>query len=289
MLEQFILYLKNEKKYSDLTIKSYEKDIIELKEYLKKDYQNIKESDITKLMSYLYSSDLKRNSIARKLSSYKSFYKYLYKNNIIKINPFTDIKSPKKEKRLPKFLTKNELRELFQVNFKNDPYGKRDRAIVELLYATGLRVSELINIKTTDIDLKKRIIKVMGKGSKERFVIYANETKTVLEDYIDNGRRMLAKNNNEYLFLNKNGNKISAVWVRKVINKVVEQTSIKIHVSPHTLRHSFATSMLNEGADLISVKELLGHSLLETTSIYTHITDDELRKTFYNAHPRGKI
>ena len=198
------------------------------------------------------------------------------------------ISNPKKEVYLPKFLSDKEMDKIFEVSTDNNSIEERDRLIIELLYATGLRVSELVNIKIKDIDMNNKTIKVLGKGSKERIVLYNNHTKDALSKYLSNGYHELNKKNNNYLILNKNGDKLSDRYVRNIINKLVRKAGLNIKISPHTIRHTFATDMLEEGADLVTVKELLGHESLNTTSIYTHITNEQIKKTYNMAHPRAK-
>ena len=209
-------------------------------------------------------------------------------HNIITINYFERISNPKKDIYLPKFLRDEELDKIFSICSCNTPINQRDTLIIELLYATGLRVSELVNIKIKDIDRNEKIIKVIGKGSKERIVLYNNHTKKAMDIYLGDGYHVFNKVNSGYLILNKDGNKLSERYVRNIINKLVRKAGLDIKISPHTLRHTFATDMLEEGADLMTVKELLGHESLNTTSIYTHITNEQIRKTYNMAHPRAK-
>ena len=166
--------------------------------------------------------------------------------------------------------------------------GKRNILILRMLYSTGIRVSELVNIKVSDINISDRTIRILGKGSKERIVVFGNNTQESLQEYLNNGRYIVDIHNSEYLFLNKDGNKLSDRYIRKIIDDVIFKASINMHVSPHMLRHTFATGMLNNGADLVSVKDLLGHESLNTTSIYTHVSDEKIREIYNKAHPRAK-
>ena len=177
---------------------------------------------------------------------------------------------------------------MFSIPDVRNPLGQRNLLIIRMLYSTGVRVSELVNIKISDIDINERTIKIFGKGSKERIVVFGNNTKEILKIYLNNGRYILNNRNSEYLFLNKDGNKLSDRYVRKIIDDIIFKASLQIHVSPHMLRHTFATDMLNNGADLVSVKDLLGHESLNTTSIYTHVSDDKIREIYNMAHPRAK-
>ena len=243
---------------------------------------------VKEYMKYLYERKISKASISRKLSSIRGLYNYLIREDIITINYFERISNPKKDIYLPKFLRDEELDKIFSICSCNTPINQRDTLIIELLYATGLRVSELVNIKIKDIDRNEKIIKVIGKGSKERIVLYNNHTKKAMDIYLDDGYHVLNKVNSGYLILNKDGNKLSERYVRNIINKLVRKAELDIKISPHTLRHTFATDMLEEGADLMTVKELLGHESLNTTSIYTHVTNEQIRKVYDMAHPRAK-
>ena len=210
------------------------------------------------------------------------------KQEIIKDNYFTMIKNPKKENSLPKFVKEEDIDKMFNLPDTRKWIGSRNLVIIRMLYATGLRVSELVNIKLKDINISDRTIKVLGKGSKERIVVFGNNTKEALDNYLNRGRREVDFHNSEYLFLNKDGNKLSDRYVRKIIDDIIIKASIEMHVHPHMLRHTFATGMLNNGADLVSVKELLGHESLNTTSIYTHVSDEKIKEIYNMAHPRAK-
>ena len=290
-VDKYLEYLKIIRKYSEKTLQSYKDDLIEYNEFLGNSFTNILEVDkniVNEYLKYLYERDLNKNSICRKLSSIRGLYNYLVREEIISDNLFNNISNPKKELYLPKFLNDTEMDKLFDVCSDNNPINQRDSLILELLYSTGLRVSELINIKIKDIDTKEKVIKVLGKGSKERIVLYNNHTDIALEKYISDGYHVFNKCNSGYLILNKDGNKLSDRYVRSIINKLARKAGLNIKISPHTIRHTFATDMLEEGADLVTVKELLGHESLNTTSIYTHITNEQIRKTYNMAHPRAK-
>ena len=286
-INKFLKYLNVEKKYSDNTIKSYEIDLLELYDF-RTDLINIDNKLVREYLDYLYSKGLKRNSISRKISSIRSFYNYLVKEKIIKMNYFKDAGRIKKDGSLPKYIKDNDLEKLFNCFNKEKTLEQRNLLILEMLYATGIRVSELVNIKINDINTYNKSIKILGKGRKERIVFYGSFCEDILELYLNDGRLELSKGNNEYLFLNKNGNKLSSRYIGKMIDNTIRKCEVDYHVSPHTLRHTFATDMLNAGADLISVKELLGHSSIDTTSIYTHITNEQIKKVYEFAHPRSK-
>lgn len=286
-INDFLKYLKVIKKYSNYTIVSYENDLKEFFDF-NTNLLNIDEKNIQDYLEYLYSCNLNRNSIARKLSSLRSFYNYLFKERLIEKNYFLEISNPKKKEALPKYAKSNDLEKIFKSIDKSTPLGKRNYLIFELLYATGIRVGELVNIKLEDINLYDKTIKIYGKGSKERMVIYGSYCEQALRDYLEKARPILLKEKNDYLFLNKNGTRLSARFIRKIFDNQILKCQIEYKISPHTLRHTFATDMLNAGADLITVKELLGHSSINTTGIYTHITNEQLKKTYNFAHPRSK-
>lgn len=290
-IDKYLEYLKVERKYSNKTILSYKDDLIEYNEFLGNNFTNILNIDmniVNNYMKYLYDRKITKYSISRKLSSIRGLYNYLVREDIIKENHFNKIQNPKRELYLPKFLKDEELDKIFSVCNSNNPTEERDTLIIELLYATGVRVSELVNIKIKDINREEKLIKVLGKGNKERMVIYNNHTKKALDTYLKDGYNYFNKKSSEYLILNKNGNKLSERYIREIINKKVSQASLDIKISPHTLRHTFATDILENGADLMTVKELLGHESLNTTSIYTHITNEQIKKTYNLAHPRAK-
>lgn len=290
-IEKYLDYLKVVKKYSNKTILSYYDDLIEYNEFLGNNFKNILniDIDITKeYLKYLYERGINKNSISRKLSSIRGFYNYLVKEEILTSSPFNSIPNPKKDLYLPKFLNDKELNKIFSVCSENTSSDERDTLIIELLYATGIRVSELVNIKVKDIDRTNKSIKVLGKGDKERIVLYNNHTSRALDIYLNDAYHIFNKKNSEYLILNHNGGKLSDRYVRMIIDKLVRKANLDIKISPHTIRHTFATDMLEEGADLMTVKELLGHESLNTTSIYTHITNEQIKKTYNMAHPRAK-
>lgn len=290
-VDKYLEYLKKIRKYSDKTILSYKDDLIEFHEFLGNNFTNllkVNKEIINKYLKYLYERDLNKNSICRKLSSVRGLYNYLVKEEIIIDNPIDFVTNPKKEKYLPKFLNNSDMDKLFGVCNDNTPIEQRNSLVIELLYATGLRVSELVNIKVCDINIKERVIKVLGKGGKERIVIYNNHTSNALNKYLNDGYNEFNKKNSEYLILNKNGDKLSDRYIRNIIDQCIKKAGINIKISPHTLRHTFATDMLEQGADLVTVKELLGHESLNTTSIYTHITNEQIKKTYNMAHPRAK-
>lgn len=290
-LNNFISYLTDNKRYSPYTITSYKKDTYDYLEFLKKNNIDIKNSNykiVEEYSKYLYKKKLSKRSIARKYSSIRTLYNYLEKNNILENNIFNLLENPKKEKKLPRFINEYELDKMFEIP-DNSPKGQRDRLILELLYGTGVRVSELVNIKINDIDFNNNSIKVRGKGNKDRYVFYGKYCKEAINNYIKNGRISLLNGQTcDYLLLNRFGKNISVVSIRKILNEIINKCSLDIKISPHVLRHTFATHLLNEGADIMHVKELLGHSSLSTTSIYTHVTNEKIKEVYYKTHPRAK-
>ena len=276
-INKFLNYLKVVKKYSDYTITSYKIDLLELYDFTT-DLINIDNIVVREYLDYLYSKKIKRNTISRKISSIRSFYNYILNENYIKTNPFKDISKIKKDGSLPKYIKDNDLEKLFNVFDKEKTLDQRNLLILEMLYATGIRVGELVNIKLNDIDHYNKSIKILVKGRKERIVFYGSFCEDILDLYLNNGRKELLKVPNDYLFLNKNGTKLSSRYIGKIIDKTIKVCEVDYHISPHTLRHTFATDLLNNGADLMSVKELLGHSSINTTSIYTHITNEQIKK-----------
>ena len=286
-LTEYINYLRVNRNYSDYTLLNYENDIKEFFLFLNSeglDYLDITYQDLRGLLEEYKNKKYKSTSIRRKISSLKGFYKYLVRNNKININPFIYVTLPKKEKKLPKFLNTNEMDELFiPVDF-DDFLSIRNRLIIELLYATGIRVSELVNIKLNDITDDS--IKILGKGDKERIVFFNDVCKKYLDKYMIKRNEI---NKCDYLIINHLGNKITSRGVQIIINDLIKQTSIMKHVSPHVIRHTFATHLLNNGCDLLTVQELLGHSSISTTGSYTHVSTEHIREVYYKTHPRSKI
>lgn len=286
-IDEFLEYLTVIKKHSAYTIKNYRVDLLEFYQFNKKDILNIDKDIVNKYMQYLYDKKYSKTTISRRLSSLRSFYNYLYNNGVITKNFFTMVKNPKKEHSLPKFVKDIDIDKLFMIPDTSTSLGQRNLLIMRMLYSTGVRVSELVNIKIADINTSERTILVLGKGSKERIVLFGNNTLEILNLYLNDGRYKLDKKKNDYLFLNKDGNRLSSRYVREIINDLVIKGSVEMHISPHMLRHTFATDMLNNGADLVSVKELLGHESLNTTSIYTHVSDEMIKEVYNKAHPRA--
>ena len=290
-IDKFLDYLKYERNYSNNTIIAYENNIRNFLSYCKiKNVKNMNEVNyqfIRGYISYLYKQKYQAKSITRILSALRSFFKYLKREEKISTNPLDLITSPKVEKKLPKYLTINDVEKILNAPDMSNKIGIRDAFILELLYVTGIRVSELTNIKLNDISIVEKKIKIMGKGSKERIVYYGTRCQELLNKYL-HIRNDFLKQANDYLILSNTGKQISTREIRNIINRLKVKAGIDINISPHTFRHTFATHMLNEGADLRSVQELLGHENLSTTTIYTHLTNEKLRRTYLSTHPRAK-
>lgn len=291
-LNDYLDYLKYQKNYSDYTINNYKHDIIEYLEYLSSEsleFKSIEYSDIRFFLMYLKDTKKDDNtSINRKLSSLRGFYKYLANEKVVKSNVFSLVNGPKRSKKLPRYFEYNELEELFNVPDTRTPLGQRDSLILEMLYATGVRVGELVNIKVSDIDLGRRNIIILGKGNKERFVTYGEYCEDILKTYLNTGRVSLNIKQSDYLFLNNNGGQLTDRGVRFILDKLIQKTSLNKNISPHMIRHSFATHLLNEGCDLLTVQKLLGHESIKATQIYTHVTTDRLKEVYFNSFPRAK-
>ena len=283
--EKYLDYLLYQKNYSKNTVIGYEEDIDFFLNFLDKNsikLLKVDYNDIRFFYSYMEDKKFSKNTISRKISSIRSFYKYLARNGFISFNPFTLTKGPKKDKLLPKFLYYNELEKLFDSIDTSTFLGLRNRLLLEILYATGIRVGELENIKIKDVDTVENSIKVFGKGSKERIVYFGEYAKEYLIDYLK-----LRDDLCPYFFINNNKTRLTSRGVRYIIDKIITNAGLDLKVSPHMFRHSFATHLLNEGCDLLSVKELLGHESLRATQVYTHVTNDRLKDVYLKAHPRG--
>ena len=286
-LRSFFDYLYIEKGLSQNTVQAYETDILSFLNWLTKtpniNYLNLKEDNINKYIAYLFKSKLKSSSVNRKISSLKSLYLYLIKKNILKNSPISQVITPKKEKYLPSSMSEEEVDRLLKSPDPSNKTEKRDKAMIEMLYATGMRISELVNLKLTDVDMQRCVAKVFGKGKKERLIPFGEAALEALSDYISDRDKSASKE----IFLSNRGKKLSRVAFWQRIKIYLIRESLKNSISPHTLRHAFATHLLNRGADLRSVQLLLGHSDLSTTQIYTHIAKQRLSEVLKKHHPRG--
>ena len=291
----FKMYLESEKQYSENTSISYIDDLYTLVHFLDREkFGSL--LDVTSRIARFYTATLHEkyapSSIARKISSIRSFYNFLCREELSTENPFLDVELPKKEKRLPKFIYPEEIDLLFKSIDTSTPLGKRDQLILEFLYGTGIRVGELCSIKLKDLDFYQDLVIIHGKGSKDRLVPFHNLLSKRIKDYILTTRQEFLKRSsdkeNQSLLLNFKGTSLTTRGVRLIINRIISKSSETFNLTPHQLRHSFATHLLNNGADLRSVQELLGHSHLSSTQIYTGVTKEKLKKSYMDSHPRAR-
>lgn len=291
---EFLNYLTNIKRYSLNTVKAYKKDIEDFQDFIFNNNIELNEVDkyvIRDYLTFLYKKSSKR-SIKRKFSGLRHYYKYLVKQGYVKTNPFLGVSTPKYKNTYPVALYLKEVELLFSENNKRtDIFKERDQAILELMYSSGMRVSEVVNLNLQDIDYRTRIIRVFGKGKKERIVPYSNTCKECLVNYVSNTRKTLQAKSSEVtnaLFLNKNGKRLTTRGVEYIFKEISKKTGTNIDFHPHTLRHTFATHLLEGGADLRTIQELLGHESINTTQVYTHVTTQNMKEQYQKYHPRGK-
>ncbi len=289
-IDDYINYLMFERRMSDNTYKSYEKDLIKYNEFLEKksvkEVNDIEQRNIKDYLEYLSKEQLATSSIARKLTTIKNFHRYLFNTNKISKDVALNLDRPKLRKSLPNTLTIAEVDRLLNIEIKT-PFDCRNKAMLELMYGTGFRISELLDLKMQDVDFENCVVRCFGKGSKERIVPIGEYIIDSLKNYLE-CRHVLSKNKrSEYLFLNGQGGKLSRFSFFKILKKILKEKGINKDVSPHSLRHSFATHMLEYGADLRSIQELLGHSDITTTRIYTHITNKQIQHDYEEYHPRN--
>ena len=288
-IEDFLRYLIIDKNYSNNTVESYKEDLLKFNDYFKnKNIKNIDIDDLKKYVKYLNDLNLNELSISRSISCIKSFYKYLNIEKIIDNNPSDSLYLPKVRKKLPNILSEEEVDKLLNINLV-DCFSYRNKAMLDVLYATGLRVSELVNLKMENIDFESDIIRTFGKGNKERVIPIGEYARYYLNLYLKEHRnQMLKHGNNEYVFLNNHGKNMTRQGFFKIIKAIANEKDINKEISPHVLRHSFASHLLKHGADLRTIQELLGHSNVSTTQIYTHISNEELKENYKNYHPHGE-
>lgn len=292
-LKLFIEYLQIERNYSQYTIEHYQHDIREFIMFMCEqaiaEFKRVEYQDVRIFLTRLYEKKLARKSVARKISSLRSFFKFLLREEHVEENPFALVSIPKAEKKLPEFFYEEELQQLFKACDINDPLGQRNKALLELLYATGMRVSECSQIRLKDLDMYLSTVLVYGKGSKERYIPFGSFAHDALETYINNGRKeLLSKGSStDNLFLNFRGGPLTARGIREILNKLIEQSTLTGKIHPHMLRHTFATHLMANGADMRTVQELLGHAFLSSTQVYTHVTNEYLKKTYLAHHPRA--
>lgn len=287
LVKEFVYYLQAERGLSGNTVESYKSDVITFIDNTKKNIKEINKEDIQNYIDSLHSSNFSTATVARKLSSLRMFFLFWVGEGLIDQTPMNNIQSPRMEKKLPKFLSADEVKNLIESVNGDFKYSLRDRAILELLYGCGLRVSELLDLRKEDLFLKEDFIRVKGKGSKERIVPLGGEAKKALIKYMTASRPAFNKKNSSFLFLTRSGNKLSRMGLWKRFQQYIAKSGIKKDLTPHTLRHSFATHLLERGASLRTVQLLLGHCDISTTQIYTHVDRNYLRKILSSYHPRG--
>ena len=283
-ITDFVQYLQAERNYSKLTAKSYKTDMYLFADFLKSkcngtEITKCSKDNIRAYLAYLYNEKLAKSSIIRKFSVLRSFYKFAVINSIVQANPISAMSTPKREKKIPEFLTEQDMEKLFDM----PDISLRDRAMLELLYSSGLRIEELATLNLNDIDLLYGTVKVFGKGSSERIVPVGNKCTVAIKKYLD--QRNIS-NFRAPLFLNKDNKRLTSRGARKILHNWFVKAGFLKKVSPHTIRHSFATHLLDRGCDIKSVQQMLGHKNLATTQIYTHVTLESLRKVYNKTHPR---
>ena len=286
-ISQFLSYLLFEKKYSENTIKAYERDLMRFCDFFHN--SSILSIDKNSMRKYInkVGEEIDPRSLSRNISSLKSFFKFLVLSKVISVNPMDMINNPKIPKKLPKVLSEDEVFKLLDIDLNTD-FDYRNKAMIELMYSSGRRVSELVNLNVNDVDLDNDLIRIFGKGSKERIIPINDYAASSLNEYLLNHRKELFKHGeNNYLFLNNHGNKMTRQGFFKILKKIAVEKGINTDFSPHTLRHSFASHLLKYGADLRSIQELLGHSDISSTQIYTHISNEKLRNNYEEFHPHG--
>ncbi|MCF6093847.1 tyrosine recombinase XerC [Microaerobacter geothermalis] len=292
-IKGFLQYLQIEKNASPHTVLNYHRDIDAFLAFLNtkelEHWNQIDHTDVREYLAMLAKKNYSRRTISRRLSSMRSFYRFLMREEEVTMNPFQMVSTPKLEKKLPKFLYHKEMELLLAQPNVTSPVGLRDKAILEVLYASGIRVSELVGLGLDSIDLNLGTARVFGKGAKERIVILGSFALEAMKQYLDKGRPLLKSQeaDTDAVFLNVRGGTLTDRSVRRVIHKYIQQAAITNRVSPHTIRHTFATHMLEAGADLRTVQEMLGHVNISTTQIYTHVTKERLREVYLQTHPRA--
>ncbi|MDI6761301.1 MAG: tyrosine recombinase XerC [Candidatus Brocadiaceae bacterium] len=300
-LDKFMRRLEHGTNCSSHTLRAYRRDLLQHLEFLRElgcdGPQQVTPLNLRKFLVHLRGKDYKATTLSRKLASLRSFYKFLFREGIIGTNPATVLRSPKRHKTLPKFLSLQEVESILSAIDEDSPNGHRDRAILETLYSTGIRVSELVGLDVADIDTFSELVKVRGKGKKERIVPIGGHALEAVKVYLaisnrgqgrgDREQGAGAQKDNKALFLNKTGGRLTTRSVARILEKYMRLSGIRQRPSPHTLRHSFATHLLDRGADLRAVQEMLGHASLSSTQIYTHVTTERLRQVYRLAHPRA--
>jgi tyrosine recombinase XerC len=295
-LDVFVKYLKSERRYSSNTVQAYRADLEQLFEFLSDSVheerpvllEEVGRDDLRWYLSSLVRHGLSKRTAARKLASIRAFFRHLVRMEIVKTNPASSLVSPRTDKTLPEFLQEDEIRDALESIDRKPVTGVRDRAVVELFYGTGMRLSELVGLNLRDVDFMAGTVRVLGKGNKERIIPLGKNTGKVIKGYLARRHEFCPEAVEQALFLNRWGQRISTKGVQNLVRKCLSRVSEKKKLSPHLLRHTFATHLLDRGADLQAVKELLGHESLSTTQIYTHLTMDRLKKVYKQAHPRAE-
>lgn len=291
-LSEFQDYLLNVRRYSSNTVSSYSFDICDFTKFIRglgKIFKDIKVDDVKSWILDLTERQIGKRSIKRKMSSLKSFYAWMYLQKEVDSDPFEYVHSPKATHALPDFFSEKEIDVLLTANEKRtDKLKDRDQALLMLMFASGLRASEVVNLTFNQVDFDSRIMKVSGKGNKDRLVPFTNSAKESMLNYINGLRKDLLKEDTKYIFLNFQGNKMTVRGLEYILDEIEAKTGLYGKIHPHMLRHSFATKMLNRGADLRTIQELLGHSSIETTSIYTHVAYENMKETYEKTFPRAK-
>lgn len=291
-LEKYFKYLKSAG-LSDNTIKAYKTDLLQFYQYLKRYFPkgpiltDLKKKYIRDFFKDLYQNNVTSRTLSRKTTTIKSYFKYCTINKLIKINLALNLKTPKIKKDLPKFFTNTEMEKLLNLPDLTSKFGVRNRAILELMYSCGLRISEVSNIIFSDLDSQLKIIKIIGKGNKKRLLPIGKESKKYLKNYLKIRNLFVEKKDNNILFLSKSGKKLSPDEIREILQKYIFLIAKSSGYSPHSIRHSFATHLLSAGADLRAVQEMLGHTNLSTTQIYTHLSIKEIKEIYKEKHPRS--
>lgn len=294
-LEDFKSYIIAEKNFSEHTAKAYCSDVLSYLIWLEDvACEDVNFSKIREYIHFIQKFNYKKTTVARKIASLRTFYKYLYRERKVDSNPAMNLNNPKRPKSLPKFITPDEVEQILNNTKIETPAGYRNRTILELLWATGMRISELSGLNFGDLNLENNEIRVFGKGSKERIILVTDRAKNYLERYIETARPLIPKgfpvppkNEDSPVFINNTGYRLQTRTVRNVINEVVEKINLPKHVTPHVFRHSFATHLIENGADLRIVQELLGHASISNTQIYTHVSTQHLKEVYNEAHPRA--
>ena len=290
--DAFFIFLSEEKGFSDHTIKSYKNDINKFLSFLLKksiDLKKVSKKEIRDFLADQYDLGLSKKTIARRLASIKSFFKFLLNSNYVSYNPTLFLSTPKISKKLPDFIETKMIDELMDQPDHHTEKGLRDKAILELFYSTGMRLSELINLNIGSVDDKNNLIKVFGKGSKERLIPFGKRAKLCLEDYLN--KRVLrwsSSNNDVPLFVNGKNKRIPRRTIQRRISNYIKMISSGKRLGPHTLRHTFATHLMERGADIRAVGDLLGHSSLSSTQVYTHVKPEKMKEVYKQSHPRGE-